>query len=219
MLKLLKALHQYKFFLAIAATIVLTSVISTTALNFLGNDSEANQDILGIGDDEDTVNVSASVNSCEIEITVYPEKRIPRTGNWGTLLTVQIFSGGNFIGSFQTNTSDQGTSLVNICDLGINLQEGTYTLRIRGFSHLYKVYPPVSGFGSYTSVIEFTGSGDVLFAGETSNVFDNKINSLDISTQIRAIYSADVKNDLNQDGGVNSLDFSNTITNFFLEGE
>jgi hypothetical protein len=59
-----------------------------------------------------------------------------------------------------------------------------------------------------------------MLAGETSIQFDNKINSLDFSTQVRSLFETnDQKNDLNQDGEVNTLDISNTVYNFYKTGD
>jgi hypothetical protein len=64
-----------------------------------------------------------------------------------------------------------------------------------------------------------TLTGNKLLAGDTGSTNDNYINSLDLSTLVEKFYTADNKNDLNQDGIVNSLDLSNQIFNLFKTGD
>jgi hypothetical protein len=197
------------------ATVGLVFVLSLVVVNFTREPR-----VLQSVAQSDQVEVRASVYGCELEIKVHPEKRIPRTGNWDTLLTIDLFDNANsHRGTLQAESNNQGVAIIDICSRGLTLPSGLYNLYIRGFSHLRKRFPDKQCFSSYRTTLDLTTNGQVLFAGETSNIFDNKINALDISTQIVAMYSGSVKNDLNQDGKVNSLDISNTITNFFMLGE
>jgi hypothetical protein len=158
---------------------------------------------------------------CLLNLKVYPEKRIPRTGNWGTLVTVEIYNIFNqFQGTMQARSNNAGDVTFNACANNIILEPGIYNFYVRGLSHLRKSFPLQQAFDSDDTISDLTTGGRVLLAGETSNIFDNKINSLDASTQVRAFYKTDdEKNDLNRDGKVNSLDFSNTVYNFYRTGD
>jgi hypothetical protein len=198
-------------------------IVAFTVLGFLGlillinQISLGNQRVLQVDDD---VQVGAVVSACQFELTVYPEKRIPATGNWSTQLTVDIYNTSDvYQDSFTATSNSLGVANVDICAQGVNLPPGNYNFRIRGFSHLRREFANYPAFQNQFTSIDFTTGSEVLFAGETSNVYDNYINSLDLSTQINALYSASVKNDLNRDGVVNSLDISNTLFNFFDTGD
>lgn len=169
--------------------------------------------------EQDQVEVSASLYGCELRITTRPQKRIPVSNNWGTQLGVEILAGSQSLGAYQTSSNSQGIASDNICDKGIQLTGGNYTLYVKGFSHLRRRFTNVASFDYYQTSLAFTSPTQILFSGETSVIDDNFINSLDISTQIAHIYTNDIKNDLNRDGVVNSLDFSSTIANFYMSGE
>ncbi len=162
--------------------------------------------------------VSASIPTCTLIVNVKPEKRIPRIGNWDTILTVEVATTSNItLRTFTFPTNTQGEGSFDLCGNGIYFPPGTYNFKVRGFSHLRKVFENIPAFNS-TSEFSVTFTEEML-AGETSIVYDNYINMMDFVTQIEQLYTADYKNDLNQDGLVNSLDFANTITNFYLNGE
>lgn len=173
--------------------------------------------------EEEQVQIGAVVPGCQLSVIAKPEKRWPRIGNWDTFLTVRIYNSSNgFVGQYtDLSNASEGRSTVNICQLlGFTPPPGNYRFFIRGFSHLYRDFGLVSAFGGQITELDFSTDGRILYAGETSNVFDNKINSLDISTQINALFSQnDPKNDFNQDGEVNSLEIANTIDNFYMLGD
>lgn len=171
----------------------------------------------------ENVEVSARVYGCHLDITARPEKR--HMNNFSTILSIDIFDNlDNYIDTAIVTTDVNGEGRVALCDQGIELDDSTnYNFYIRGYSHLRKVFANESAFSTALTVKDFWQSNpdNYLLAGETSNVFDNKINSLDLSTQIHKdiIFTNDYKNDLNQDGEVNSLDLSNTVYNFFEIGD
>lgn len=169
---------------------------------------------------DNQVTVTANVQSCIFQLEVRPEKRIPATNNWGTLVTVDVFSASNvYIGSVQANSNNAGVAEFDLCASGLPLTGGTYRLYVRGFSHLRRNYGLQSGFTTAQTYINLVPIG-TMFTGETSVIYDNYINTLDISTQIGSMYStSSIKNDLNRDGTVNVLDIANTITNFYLAGQ
>jgi len=166
----------------------------------------------------DQLKVTAQVDSCIVQITVHPEKRIPSTNNWGTILRVEIYSGSSYLGSYQVTTDSSGTGTANICSSNLKVLPGNYNFYLKGYSHLRKAFLNYPAFSTTKTTLNFATAGNLL-AGETSVIYDNYINSLDLSTQINHLYTNDYKSDLNQDGKVNSLDISNTIYNFFKHGD
>ena len=169
---------------------------------------------------DEQVQVNASVYGCYLNVKAKPEKRV-LLPNWGTELTVEVYeNNGPLIGIAIATTDNNGEAIVDLCDAGITEIGGVYDVKVRGLSHLYAGYPDESALSTVETEIDFTESETrYLLAGETSNVFDNYINSLDLSTQIAHLYTNDNKNDLNQDEDVNSLDISNTIWNWYMEGD
>ncbi len=171
----------------------------------------------------DQVEVTATVVGCFLYIHVYPEKRIPQTGNWSNEMLVNVYdsSGTTQLVTFTTTANSLGyTPPVNMCTLlGGTPSVTGYILRVKGLSHLRQRFPAVTGFGTVQTLFDLVPLEPPLLAGETSIVFDNFINGLDLSTQVNALYTGNIKNDLNRDGQVNSLDLSNTIFNLYLFGE
>lgn len=172
---------------------------------------------LGVGG-VSQVDITAQVYSCELNIIIYPEKRIPQINNWDTLLDIQIFSNQTQVASFLVPSNNFGVANFPLCLNNYQLTSGNYNFYVRGFSHLRRRYINVTAFDTQTETLDLRPFGE-MFAGETSVVFDNYINVLDVSTQISNMYTSSIKNDLNQDGYVNTLDISNTITNFYLNGQ
>jgi len=171
---------------------------------------------------EDTTLISIKVISlCNLEIIVYPEKRIPSTNNWSNLNEIEAVSSSNqSLGKITLQADNQGKMLVDICTQ-YPISDGQYTFFVRGISHLRKRFSNIQiQTDNSNPSIQLGSLADSLLAGETSFVFDNKINSLDISTQIKVMYStSNIKNDLNRDGKVNALDISNAIFNFYKTGQ
>jgi len=174
--------------------------------------------------DIDTTIISVRVISeCFVELIVYPEKRIPATGNWANTNKVEFVSqAGQSLGVITLQADNEGKMRFDSC-VQYPISSGIYTVFVSGISHLRARFDAVTVNVSATTQIpsiNLTTSGQKLLAGETSTIFDNKINSLDLSTQISAMYSTtNVKNDLNRDGKVNALDISNTIFNFYKTGQ
>lgn len=166
------------------------------------------------------VKLDADVSGCILELTVRPEKRIPSVNNWGTIADFEVRDSNNVVlQTFSSSTTNNGETTINLCDLGFNPKLGNYNFYVKGFSHLAKLFSDITTFKYAINQLDLNPSGNFLFAGETSNIYDNYINSLDISNQLKNFYTSSYKNDLNQDGIVNSLDFSNTIYNFFRKGD
>ena len=172
-----------------------------------------------ISADSNTVNVSAYIKTSLLRFRVFPEKRIPRTGNWATISTVVLRNcTNNKTYTFNNVPTDaQGYGELTIDD-GMALFDGPYRWYVKGYSHLNK------SFNCYAmdvakNFVDLTKEGKELLAGEVSIIDDNYVNALDISVLINHIYTPDYGSDLNQDTRVNSLDFSNQLFNFYTFGD
>jgi len=168
----------------------------------------------------DTVTITAEVRGCLLDIKAHMERRYQ--DNMSTILTIEMYNKDDttYLGSITTTTDSDGEAIVDGCAEGLTQPGGEYDYRVRGYSHLLKKFEDQDTYVNTVTDMDFTETETFqFFAGETSNTFDNKINSLDISTQIEHIFTTDYKNDLTQDGQVNSLDISNTVDNFYLLGD
>ncbi len=167
----------------------------------------------------DFVVTTVDVVACQLTIKAYPEKRAGTIPDLSENLNVQIYSpGGEYQGEFSVTTNNVGQATVDLCSLGIYVTSGVYDFYIRGTSELRKNYSNY-GFASIgISSIDFTGDGP-LYSGETSIVYDNVINTLDLSNQIGKMETFSSIQDLNKDGEVNALDISITIANYGREGD
>jgi hypothetical protein len=162
-----------------------------------------------------TISVKGRVNFTPT-LKVYPEKRVPLVGNWKNQATVEIRSPGTstplFTQVVETDTS--GSATMQSLDTSM-VPAGSYDIAVKGISHLRRVYSGVP-FVANTVNIDLS-TGGRLIAGDLNS--DNYINSMDLSHQVRTMYSRnDTRTDLNRDGIVNSLDISNTSFNLFLKG-
>ncbi len=169
--------------------------------------------------DTDSLTVTTIVRPEVIQFKLHPEKRIPRTNNWDTYVEFEIQECGtlqNVLNFSNVETNNIGDGVVYIPASEFLLNKA-YAFKLKAYSHLAKQMGcyPVTTAGT---VIDFTPEGDVL-AGDASVVSDNYVNSLDLSNTVRQLFSADYKNDLNQDGEVNSLDLSNEVYNLFVFGD
>ena len=193
--------------------------------------------ILSVSAAEDTsiVTIEVEETECVVRVRAIPEKRLPDTGNWSTLLRIEILTLNNAsIGVVEDiRTDDQGIGIIDICEEELELEDGeSYNFFVKGLSHLRKFYPNVQvniGLEELTDFSDNNNTENLMLAGETSVVFDNYINSLDISTQINSSVWGVIneahsdlnheRNDLNREGKVNSLDISNTTFNYRLVGD
>jgi hypothetical protein len=182
----------------------------------LFNKPASRPNILGV---EDEVNVSANIRATGIRFRVFPEKRIPRIGNWGTYIDLKLVNCTNpskFYTFTNIPTDSNGYGDVTFTP-DIYTLDGPYRIYARGFSHLNRSFNCYDVDHAIT-FIDLTLEGKELFAGETSIIYDNYINSLDLSTMVKNMFTTDYANDLNQDGKVNSLDLANQIFNFYMFG-
>jgi hypothetical protein len=203
------------FFVLTSLVVLILNISNSTIVQGLFNEGR----VLA----QSNVNVNANVSACILTVEVLPEKRIPQVNNWQTNLNIQIFNNsGGFIAEHNVRSNSLGRAEINLCEEGTYLSPGRYAFWVKGYSHLRKDYGEVNSFATVQSSINLTllrSPNGLLFAGETSNKFDNFINVLDISTIITTFYTNSEKNDLNQDSIVNVLDISNSITNYLLQGD
>lgn len=164
------------------------------------------------------VNINASVAPCGLIINVKPEQRA--INNWMNTGDFDIRTmSDNPLHQFNLGTDATGSGSINLCASNVFLTSGTYRFYVRGLSHLRKRFDNVVAFSTPTSYVDLSTTGGLLIAGETSNVYDNVINTLDLSTQIRFFGTGDIKNDLNRDGNVNFNDLQISLNNFYFVGD
>lgn len=164
--------------------------------------------------------VGATVRLVQIDFVTHPEKREPPIGNWDTFVNFQLRDCATHntdweYDNVETNTTGSGTIVVPIED---NIEKGDYIISIKGYSHLTKEFECRYFADNVYEVLDLVAEGELL-AGDTSNVIDDFINSLDLSKLVTNLYTNDYKNDLNQDTFVNSLDLSNQVYNLYLSGD
>jgi competence protein ComGC len=162
--------------------------------------------------------INASIKMIDFQIKVYPEKRVPSTNNWDTIIDFKVNNSGNTSTYLQKSLATNNLGIVNYILAPVeNIPGGNHIVYIKGISHLTKRYNNIP-FVTQHENIDFTPYGDLL-AGDTNPVNDNVINSLDLSTLIIRLNTGDYINDLNQDTTVNSLDLSIQIFNLYKTGD
>src|SRR3990167_2612688 len=205
-------------------TIFTALIIFVLAALFITSVKNRNKGILGFtfcngispceAPAEPAITVNGFIRINEVLLKYYPEKRIPVTLNWDTIATVAMQNcTTSTTYTFPGIVSDSnGDATINV-PIATSIPDGNYRFFVRGASHLNKefsCYPIMPD----TGLTDLTPEGDLL-AGEISIVYDNYINSLDISVLANELFSADYYSDLNQDSEVNGLDLSNQIYNIF----
>lgn len=153
-----------------------------------------------------------------VNVKAWPEKRLPRTGNWDTNGVLSFLNpGSDFITNlYLVDTNEMGEAEVLVNDL----IPGVYDTKFKGRSHLKKLLinkdiDPISD-----NFLDFTlGETFYLLAGDVHNTKDNYVNGLDISAMVRELYTADLDADLNQDTQVNGLDLSILVVNLYKWGD
>lgn len=214
----MKRFFQYKYILVFCYTILLGLLVYVfTSSAFLREKDKVLGD--NYGADSNTVSISAYVKTAYVKFRVYPEKRIPRIGNWGTYVDLVLKNcTNNKTYTFKNiQTDSQGYGQIPI-DSSIVLWDGPYRWYVRGISHLNMKFNCYSA-ENLGNFVDLTKEGQELLAGEVSVIYDNYINALDMSVLVKNIYKNNYISDLNQDGKVNSLDFSNQIFNLYTLGD
>lgn len=205
---------NYKTF-TVVAVLLLVAVFFVIKIRL--DQSQQNNAVLGA---ENQVSVSGYIRVASMTFKVYPEKRIPRIGNWDTFADVVLVNCEDpdktyVFKNIPTDTNGYGTVTF---PSDVFTLDAPYRVYVRGYSHLNRRYNCYT-INHSNEFIDLTLEGKELLAGETSSVYDNYINSLDMSVLIKNMFTDDYKSDLNQDGKVNSLDFANQIFNLFMAGD
>lgn len=142
---------------------------------------------------------------------VYPEKRLPSSGNWANIYTVNIYVRGtrDLILSGQLTTNNAGMGQI-ITD---KIPRGKYDIALKGMSHLRIMATDM--LIEEDKIIDVTHK--IIRAGDLQG--DNFVNALDISKLLSMLYTAQLLADLNRDGIVNALDISIMLGNLYRAGE
>jgi len=168
---------------------------------------------------EPTVTISAYIKAQGVKFKVYPEKRHTVTGNWSTVanITMENCQDNTQIDFNNIITNDNGEGQFTLPESPV-VAGGTWRFYVKGLSHLIKkfnCYP----IDRVITIINLYAEDRKLKAGEISPVFDNLINSLDLSFISRNLYTNNNISDLNFEGTVNALDLSNLIYNYYQAGD
>lgn len=152
-----------------------------------------------------------------VEIKAWPEKRWPRTGNWSTRakLDLRELAVPTILHTDTVTTSNLGLGTAEFP----NATTRNYDIAFKGLSHLRKILRnatilPGANFLDFTLDETFH-----LLAGDTHRSSDNLVNSLDLSTLLGRLNTADEVSDLNRDTSVNSLDINILLANLMKWGD
>lgn len=151
-----------------------------------------------------------------INLTAIPEKRVPSSGNNGTLLTVEVRNPGETSALFSetVTTSSGGT----YSGLTVSLSPGTYDITAKGYSHL-RVKKSSQSLTNNVSVDFTSGGTSPLLSGDVNSTNgDNKVNGIDLTLIVSGLSTYNVRYDLNRDTRVNGIDLTNAVTNLNVLG-
>ncbi|MDP2691874.1 MAG: DUF4215 domain-containing protein [bacterium] len=157
-------------------------------------------------------------NVTDLSLTAYPEKRFPRTGNWGLASVLNVYEEGATTSVLQENiqTASDGKVFLDNRPLG----PGGYLALLKGLSHLTKRLNGLTLSPGGDLLLDFTlGGAFFLLAGDVHRSKDDYVNGLDFSAVCLALYTALIDADLNNDGLVNGLDLSIAVANIYQRGE
>lgn len=164
--------------------------------------------------------INATVKGCSLSIKLFPEKRIPRENNWQNTYQITFYNslGQNILEFNNVVADEQGILNLELCNSGVLVEAGTYSVYVKGFSHLGRIFIENDMFYKYKTELDLSKNlSNQLLAGDVLG--HNYINGLDLNVIISKLYSSNLKSDLNRDGIVNSLDLSNLIFNLHLSGD
>ncbi len=160
--------------------------------------------------------VVTSGSGFSLNFIAIPEKRVPTSGNNGTLVTVEVRSIGSTTPLFSqtVNTGSGGT----YSGLTISLDPGTYDITAKGYSHL-RVKKSSQSLTQNTT-IDFTAAGtSPLLSGDVNGASgDNKVNGIDLTQIVSGLTAFNVRYDLNRDTRVNGIDLTNAVSNLNVTG-
>lgn len=167
----------------------------------------------------DQVQLEASVSTIQLNLTTHPGARTPATGNWAHGFEFNLHDCGsntNLVSINPNSANSNGDSVVAIPS-SANIS-GSNRIYVRGESHLNKDLGCID-FATQAVTASFTAGAEELIPGEVSNVYDNYINSLDISPLINDFSGNTVKYDLNRDGLVNQSDLNILVDSLYVNGD
>lgn len=159
-----------------------------------------------------------SASGASVDVVAIPEKRVPSTGNNGTLLTIEVRPEGSsdvlYSGTINTGSGGTYSGL-----LLAGIDDGTYDVTAKGFSHLRKKKMSIAIASGVT--IDFTSSGaDPLLGGDVNSTDgDNKVNGIDLTLIVNDLNGGQARYDLNRDTKVNGIDLTNAVTNLNITGD
>lgn len=169
---------------------------------------------------EGEVGVTATVAGCGATLIIKPEKRIPDQENFQNEYLVVFYDQlYQEIYRFEhVQTDKDGNATIDLCSKGLSTTPGVYSIYVKGYSHLSKLYIDNKGFFNYTTTFDLAKTpSDYVLAGDV--IDHDYVNGLDLNIVISKLYTNDLKMDLNRDGIVNSLDLSNLIYNLHVSGQ
>src|SRR5690554_3854422 len=84
----------------------------------------------------DDVITSVQVSSCNLILTVVPEKRVNASSNLQSELDIEIYDAGTDVyrGGLEVLTNNSGQAVIDLCNESISLLGGSYDFYIRGSS-------------------------------------------------------------------------------------
>ena len=146
-----------------------------------------------------------------VNLIAIPEKRVPTTGNNGTLLTVEVRNPGN---ATPLVTQDIITgSGGGFSGMTVALSPGTYDITAKGYSHLRVKKTNTSLSQNVTVDFTANGTSPLLCGDVNGSNGDNKVNGIDLTQIVSGLTVYNVRYDLNRDGRVNGIDLTNAVSN------
>jgi len=159
-----------------------------------------------------SLTVVGAGSGMSIDIIAIPEKRIPTTNNNSTILTIEVRNPGETTPVFsETVVTGSGGTYSGM--IVTDLDDGTYDITAKGYSHLRVKKSGVNISDGVT--IDFSDGGvNTLPSGDVNSTDgDNKVNGIDLTLIVSDLNGVTVRYDLNRDGRVNGIDLTNAVTN------
>jgi len=155
--------------------------------------------------------VVTSGSGFTINLIAVPEKRVPTSGNNGTLLTVEVRNPSSTTPLFSqtVNTGSGGT----YSGMTVTLSQGTYDITAKGYSHLRVKKTSQSLSNNITIDFTSAASSPLLSGDVNGESGDNKVNGIDLTQIVSGLTTFNVRYDLNRDTRVNGIDLTNAVSN------
>lgn len=215
--------QRRRFWLVIMFTLLVVALASAiiVAAELSTQEAKQTEAVISYGQSaQDDISVNTSVSTTQLNISLFPDARVPATGNYANSQEVQIRTCNTAltplytISSLSTNSSGAGT--INLA--ASSNFSGNYNVYVRGISHLGKNMGCVNLNQKVTSV-SFSAASERLVPGETSTAFDNYINGLDGAAIAGNFSTSNTKYDLNRDGTVDQADLDIWGDNVYQAGD